>query len=91
MTQHDQQRLVVCDPNYALVESLRERFAARIDGFDVRRILAATGSADKIVPEVLEKISRSGETSASADGQAADAVAGIPKKRRTKVESATSS
>ena len=91
MTQHDQQRLVVCDPNYALVESLRERFAARIDGFDVRRILAATGSADKIVPEVLEKISTSGETSASADGQAADAVAGIPKKRRTKVESATSS
>jgi NAD-dependent SIR2 family protein deacetylase len=56
MTQHDEQRIIVCDPNVNLVRILRDRFAARIDGFDTRRILAATGSSDKIVPQVLEKL-----------------------------------
>jgi hypothetical protein len=59
MTQNEKQRIIVCDPNFKLVRSLRERFAARIDGFDTRRILAAIGSADEIVPQVLSRLSKS--------------------------------
>jgi len=56
MTINEKQYMVVCDTDSALVTNLRKRFAARIDGFDENRILRAVGSADKMLPQVLEML-----------------------------------
>lgn len=58
MIRNNNQRLIICDPDTSLVTNLRNRFAARVNGFNEKRILHAYGSADKIVPEVLKILGR---------------------------------
>jgi len=57
MSMNSNQRIIVCDPNRKLSESLRERYAARISGFQVERIIEAVGSAEVLLPELFEKLS----------------------------------
>lgn len=47
------QKMVVCDPNSSLVPALRNRYAARISGFDEKRILEAVGSSAELLPKVF--------------------------------------
>lgn len=54
MSINSQQKIIVCDPNPALVDGLRKKYQARIEGFDERRILKASGSADELLPEILK-------------------------------------
>ena len=56
MTVNPRQRMVVCDSDWSLVPSLRNRFAARIDGFDEARVLPAVGSVDEVLPKVLQML-----------------------------------
>ncbi len=77
MTRHDDQRMIVCDPNAHLVQSLRNRFSARIDDFEESRILAANGSADKVVPKVLQRLTQTADVENVAPLPA-------PKRERTK-------
>ncbi len=56
ISMNEPQRVVVVDIDAKLVPSLRERFAAQIDGFDERRILSACQSSDKILPKILESM-----------------------------------
>lgn len=58
MTVTAKQRLLVVDPNAALVDTLRTRFSARIDKFDQRRILRAGGSSAELLPKILGKYCR---------------------------------
>lgn len=86
MTQKAAQKLVVCDPNAKLVPSLRTRFAARIDDFDESRILAVTGSADELLPGVLEGLVRP-----SGSGTSSKKAAGTHKKKPTSRRKTSSS
>jgi NAD-dependent SIR2 family protein deacetylase len=66
------QSMIVCDPNPRLVSLLRDRFIARIDGFERTRILTALGSAEKVLPEVLETLVPSVEKPTSRTKQKAN-------------------
>ncbi len=50
------QRLIVLDTNSGLVPSLRQRFAAHIDGFDSSRVLRIVGSCEQTVPTLLQSL-----------------------------------
>ncbi|HUT90070.1 MAG TPA: SIR2 family protein [Thermoguttaceae bacterium] len=65
------QTIVVCDRNRALADALRRRYAARIDRFDEARILAATGSAEKVLPQVLSRLqeARQSNSAPTASGK----------------------
>ncbi|HFE38579.1 MAG TPA: hypothetical protein ENK06_09235 [Gammaproteobacteria bacterium] len=54
MSINSQQKIIVCDPNPGLVDGLRKKYQARIEGFDERRILKAAGSADELLPKILK-------------------------------------
>lgn len=58
MSVNNKQKLIICDPNQKLVDSLRKKYSARIELFDSKRILKVVGSSDKILPELLEMISK---------------------------------
>lgn len=68
MTVSSTQRLLVVDPNSALVDTLRTRFAARIDKFDQKRILRAGGSSADLLPKILQKYCASNVVLNQADG-----------------------
>lgn len=53
MTRNQLQRIVICDPNPNLATVLRDRFLARIDGFEQSRVMSAMGSAHDLLPTVL--------------------------------------
>ena len=53
MTKNIEQRIIVCDPNASLADSLRNRFAAHIDGFDPRRVLQAAGPCEEHLGQIL--------------------------------------
>jgi NAD-dependent SIR2 family protein deacetylase len=54
MSFNAKQRVIVCDLSANVVQKLRRQYAARISGFQPERILAAFGSAEKVLPEILE-------------------------------------
>jgi NAD-dependent SIR2 family protein deacetylase len=53
MTVNAKQRLIIIDTNFSLVETLRSRYSARIDGFDQKRILRGGSSGNDWLPRVL--------------------------------------
>jgi NAD-dependent SIR2 family protein deacetylase len=61
MSFKDDQVMIVCDPNMKVVRSLRQRYSARIEGFNSGRVLAALGSDHKVVPGVLESLASESE------------------------------
>ena len=56
LTVNQGQKMIVCDTDPKLVSSLREKYAAHIDGFDVKRVLLARGSCEEVLPEILAKV-----------------------------------
>jgi hypothetical protein len=56
MSIKSEQKMIVCDPNYKLVPSLRDRYSARITDFDEMRILNATGSSAELLPKIFTEI-----------------------------------
>lgn len=56
MTIKNNQKMIIVNPDYNLVPTLRERFSAHIDDFDEKRIVKACGSSEEILPEILESI-----------------------------------
>jgi hypothetical protein len=80
MSFHPGQTIIICDPNPRLAQSLKERFAARINGFDVTRVLAAVGPAEEMVPKVLVSIAPPHDAVAEAKQEKPDGQ--IPRNRR---------
>jgi NAD-dependent SIR2 family protein deacetylase len=78
MTAKKRQKIVVCDPNRLLVPNVRQRFAARIDNFDVHRVLQATGSCSDLLPGILQGLTTPVAQPSTASAQAE------PEARRTK-------
>lgn len=62
MSINSKQTMIVCDPNYKLVPTLRERYSARIAGFDSERLLEALGSSAELLPRVFEALLGTGST-----------------------------
>lgn len=56
MTRKDKQKIIVCDPNPALVPGLHEKFSSYSEGFDKSRIMKATESSDKVLPRILASL-----------------------------------
>lgn len=56
MTINNAQKIIICDTNSELAPALRNRYSARIDGFDEKRIMRAVGSADKMLSQVLDSL-----------------------------------
>jgi NAD-dependent SIR2 family protein deacetylase len=48
-----EQKLIVFDTNPAIVDRLRYRYEAAIEGFDIHRILRAAGNCETLLPELL--------------------------------------
>ncbi len=88
MTRKSNQRLIVCDPNWGLVRNLRRLYSARIDGFDESRILSAQGSAEKILPEVLDMLLDSRNVSSSSKKSPATSKQKAPQKRKSQKRAA---
>lgn len=88
MTLNEKQRIVVCDPNPRLVSTLRKRYSARVEGFHADRILPAVGSADEILPQVLESLVSPKPAPSDDDGKS-NGSAAPKKKRRSTASKAT--
>jgi len=70
MSFHSDQTVIVCDPNPNVAATLRARFVARIDGFAKERVLTVGGSADKLLPKVLDAMASPSRTEAIAEAAA---------------------
>jgi thiamine pyrophosphate-dependent acetolactate synthase large subunit-like protein len=49
----DQSKVVVFDPDYAVVDKLRRQMSLRISGFDSKRILRVAGDCSETIPAFL--------------------------------------
>lgn len=81
MSINDSQTMIVCDPNPALVRSLRDRYAARIQGFRPDRIIEAVGESASLLPDIFSELRKNQGSSqpSGADSEAADfATAHLP-------------
>lgn len=56
ISEKENQKMLVIDPDPRLVQKLRKRFSARIDGFDNKRILQACEGCEKILPDILDSM-----------------------------------
>ncbi|MHC4196710.1 MAG: SIR2 family NAD-dependent protein deacylase [Planctomycetota bacterium] len=56
MSMHTKQKMIIVNTNPELVHALRDLFSARIDDFDVKRVLGACESCEKILPEILRSM-----------------------------------
>jgi len=56
MSINSRQTMIVCDPNFKLVPTLRDRYSARIDDFHHDRILEAVGSSAELLPKVFQSL-----------------------------------
>jgi NAD-dependent SIR2 family protein deacetylase len=66
MSLNKKQIMIVCDPNGALAPSLRERYGARIEGFDATRVLQAMGPGHEILPKILDDLMASPKAAGKA-------------------------